>query len=393
MLKKRQPMKRFLTLLLYFGSFSIALAQPLTSLNFREWYNPDSETQLSFQVIREPSQIRVHYNFQTKLLPLEKYSLTWEKRESYSTREGTAIQADSAETRTDKLIKGTMRFPFPAKSWLLIAKITNLETKISWVYFKLIEPNYPVNGWIEKGNELITQKYLPIDTEYRVQSTHADPLFVSFYKTDFPAASPPFADRQIKPDRFMFYDSSYHVNPGSTFVPRKQGLYLFQRDTNSAEGFAFRGVNSIYPKFSKISDLIEPMIFVTTQDEYGELMKADGDKARFDKVVLDITKDKDRAKTFIRNYFRRVELANLYFSSFKPGWKTDRGMIYLIFGLPDEISVNDGSEVWFYKNTKTTFSFVKSGSVYDPENYVLLRDKRFMETWFSQVDLLRKSRF
>ena len=95
----------------------------------------------------------------------------------------------------------------------------------------------------------------------------------------------------------------------------------------------------------------------------------------------------------MKSYFRRVELANLYFSSFKEGWKTDRGMIYLIFGLPDEVSLNDSNETWHYNNTRARFTFVKSGSVYDPENYVLLRDKRFMEPWFSTVDLWRKSRF
>ncbi len=385
-------MKRFLTLLLYL-SFSVALAQPLTSLNFREFYNPESETQFSFQVIKEAGQLRVHYQFQATQFPVENYSIAWEKRESYTQREGALIASDSTDVLIGKVKKGSFSFPIPAKSWLLIARVTNIETKTSWIYYKLIEPNYPVNGWIEKGSDRVTKNYLPMGTDYRVQSTDTNPLFVSFYKTDFPAASPPFSERESIPDRFMFYDSSFRVSPGSTITPKKPGLYLFQKDTNAAEGFAFRGVNDTYPKFSKISDLIEPMIFVTTQDEYAQLMKADGDKAKFDKVVLDITNDKDRAKTFIRNYFKRVELANLYFSSFKAGWKTDRGMIYLVFGLPDEVSVNDGSEVWYYKAIKTRFSFVKSGSVYDPENYVLLRDKRFMETWFGQVDLLRKSRF
>lgn len=386
-------MQRYLAFLIYFLPFSFALAQPLTSLNLREYYNPESETRFSFHVIKEIGQFRIFYSLSANQFPVENYSITWERRESYTQRDGTTLPSDSTSTSSNKTKRGILTFPIPTKSWLLIAKVTNLETKTSWIYFKLIEPIYPVNGWIEKGSELITEKYLSVGSEYRVQGIDSKPLFVSFYKTDFPAASPPFADRESIPDRFMFYDSSFRVTPGSTIIPKHQGLYLFQKDTSAAEGFAIRVVDKIYPKFSTISDLIEPMIFVTTQDEYGQLMKAEGDKTKFDKVVLDITTDKERAKTFMRNYFRRVELANLYFSSFKSGWKTDRGMIYLIFGLPDEVSVNDGSEVWFYKNSKTRFSFVKSGSVYDPDNYVLLRDKRFMETWFAQVDLLRKSRF
>jgi len=388
-------MKRLSFFFLLILPLSMAFSQSLTSLNFREWYNPDSEVQFSFQVVKEATQIKVYYLLETKQFTVDKYSLSWEKRDAFTQQQGTALaKPDSTgSTTSDKLKSGAFTFEIPAKPWLLVAKITNTESKISWTYVKLIEPKYPVNGWLEINKQRVAQKYVIINKEYTVQSAGSSSLFVSFYKSDFPAASPPFADPENKPDRFMFYDSSFRVDPGAKFTPQKPGLYLFQRDTNAAEGFAFRCVNEIYPKFSKISDLIGPMIFITTQDEYTALLNTQGEKAKFDKVILDITADQDRAKNFIRNYFRRVELANIYFSSFKQGWKTDRGMIYLIFGVPDEVSMNDGTEIWFYKTTKQSFTFVKSGSVYDPENYVLLRDKRFMEPWFSKVDLLRKSRF
>ena len=153
------------------------------------------------------------------------------------------------------------------------------------------------------------------------------------------------------------------------------------------------GVTNVYPRFSSITDLAQPLLYVTTPEEFNEINLAGNDKARFDKVILDMTGDRDRAKTFMRSYFRRVELANHYFTSYKQGWKTDKGMIYLIFGLPDEVSLNDGTETWFYKSTRSRFTFVKRGSVYAPDHYVLLRDKRFTEAWFSTIDLWRKSRF
>jgi hypothetical protein len=68
-------------------------------------------------------------------------------------------------------------------------------------------------------------------------------------------------------------------------------------------------------------------------------------------------------------------------------------MVYLIFGVPDEISKNQGNEVWYYRSSNSRFTFVKAGSIYDADNYVLLRDKRFMEAWYSTIDLWRKSRF
>jgi GWxTD domain-containing protein len=191
----------------------------------------------------------------------------------------------------------------------------------------------------------------------------------------------------------MFADSTFTISSGTSHLIRKEGLYLVQEDSNSAEGFSFRGVNETYPKYTRMSDLTAPLIFIATKEEHDALVDAKDEKTKFDKVILDITNDKDRARNFIRNYFKRVELANQYFTSYKEGWKTDRGMIYMIFGLPDEVSRNDRNEVWVYKNLQTRFTFVKTPSVYDPNSYVLLRDKRFMEKWYSTIDLWRKSRF
>jgi hypothetical protein len=111
--------------------------------------------------------------------------------------------------------------------------------------------------------------------------------------------------------------------------------------------------------------------------------------------VLSVTGDKERAKDLMKSYFRRVELANRYFTSYKEGWKTDRGMIYIIFGLPDEVYQFTDREVWNYKNSsyKISFDFVQSSTVFDPDNYVLIRQKKFQETWYEVIDLWRNARF
>lgn len=367
-------------------------SQSLTSINFRDVYNPDGEVSIMLQPVRTSKKIEVYYQIQSNLLPLAKYTITWEQRESFTQTKGTAL-TNSDSLSSEKVQKGVLQFDIPTKPWLLVVRVTNKETNVSWVNFKRIEANYPVSGWMEKDKERWTKKYLIADQSYTIKGSDNKAFTVSYFDEEFPAAYPPFAEKESKADRFLFHDSTFSVNPESSISLSKTGLYLLQKDTNSAEGFAVRVVNKTYPKFSKIEDLIKPLIFICTQDEYAELQRSKGDKAKFDKVILDITRDKERASNFMKSYFRRVELANLYFISYKEGWKTDRGMIYLIFGLPDEVSVNDGSETWYYKISKSRFTFVKSGSVYDPENYVLLRDKRFMEPWFSTIDLWRKSRF
>ncbi|HCM77656.1 MAG TPA: GWxTD domain-containing protein, partial [Cytophagales bacterium] len=123
------------------------------------------------------------------------------------------------------------------------------------------------------------------------------------------------------------------------------------------------------------------------------LQQANGDKVALDQVIMGITRDKDRAKRFMKSYYSRVELANKFFTSYKEGWKSDRGMIYIIFGLPDEIRKTSQNEIWYYKDSRTKFVFIKKGSVYDPDYYTLMRDDRFTQLWYNTIDLWRKSRF
>jgi GWxTD domain-containing protein len=47
-------------------------------------------------------------------------------------------------------------------------------------------------------------------------------------------------------------------------------------------------------------------------------------------------------------FYRRVELANLLFTVFREGWKTDRGMVLIAFGEPDVRTIVPGEERWYY---------------------------------------------
>jgi GWxTD domain-containing protein len=55
-------------------------------------------------------------------------------------------------------------------------------------------------------------------------------------------------------------------------------------------------------------------------------------------------------------FYRRIEYANTYFDEGTPGWKTDRGRIYIFFGPPDRIERRPmlnypeakGLQVWVY---------------------------------------------
>ncbi|MFY8035858.1 MAG: GWxTD domain-containing protein [Cyclobacteriaceae bacterium] len=386
-------MKNVLTGIVWIMAFS-ANGQAVTSLNFSHWYNPKNEVDLKLHLARGDKKLVIHYQLKTLNALASAYTISWESRASFNHRDGELfLNKDSVQINEANVRSGILTFELPAKPWILLAKVTHIESQRSWYYYKLMEAIYPVRGWIENGGSVLHENYLTKDKSYAAKNADGKPFFVSYYKTTFGQPYPPFSEQKPAAERFLFHDSLFQLPSGATFTPRKHGLYLFQQDTTAEDGFSMRIVNDTYPKLNNIEDLAGPLIFITTPDEYKQLLKVNGDKPVFDKIVLDITRDKDRARNFMRSYFQRVEQANRYFGSFKEGWKTDRGMIYTIFGVPDELGKNQGNEVWSYKSYNVRFTFVKSGSVYDAENFILLRDKRFSESWYSTVDLWRKSRF
>lgn len=136
-------------------------------------------------------------------------------------------------------------------------------------------------------------------------------------------------------------------------------------------------------------------MYISTRQENERLKASKGNKKTFDRIVLSITADTERARRLMRDYFRRVELANRYFTSYKEGWKTDRGMIYIIFGKPDEVFRFDDREVWGYKSDRLNirFNFSEAPNVFDPDNFVLIREKKFEDEWYEVIDLWRNARF
>ncbi|HEX5234544.1 MAG TPA: GWxTD domain-containing protein [Silvibacterium sp.] len=50
--------------------------------------------------------------------------------------------------------------------------------------------------------------------------------------------------------------------------------------------------------------------------------------------------------TFREEHYRRIAYANEHFPAGKPGWMTDRGMIYIKFGPPDDIESHDGGGMY-----------------------------------------------
>lgn len=66
----------------------------------------------------------------------------------------------------------------------------------------------------------------------------------------------------------------------------------------------------------------------------------------------------------MEEYYSRVEYANKYFSHYLPGWKTDMGMVFILFGSPNNVERHPFDidakpyEVWSYYDYNRTLLFI-----------------------------------
>jgi GWxTD domain-containing protein len=387
-------MKYVLSTILLICASSLA-AQPLRDINYAYLYNPAEPFAFDMEAVRLADKWNVLYKLSINdtSVSIDDFTVQWEFRQSLSDKESISVGSiESRETFRGRIeFTGVVSFSLSENPVIFVAKIVSGSAKRAWFFYKVLENTYPVNRYLTAYNKIKVKPYAGISDRLIVSGS--DPTIVSYYNDRFPAAPPAFAESQGRVSAGIKADSTFSIAAGSEVVLPMTGLYLIQSDTNSTDGTAFR-VENDYPRYTRVSSLVGPMMYICTRDEVNRLIASNNDKKMFDRVVLSITNDTDRARKLMRSYFRRVELANLYFTSYKEGWKTDRGMVYIIFGLPSEVFRFSDREVWNYdEGQKISFTFSKSSSIFDPDNYVLIREKKFRETWLETVDLWRSARF
>jgi GWxTD domain-containing protein len=375
---------------------SSVIGQALHDINYSFLYDPEEPFVLTVKPIRAQDGWTAHFSMvlADTAQRTDQFVLYWEIRNSLEEKTGTAVPSESIVKQVGaSRIDGTVKVPLAAAPQYLTIRILNNYAKRVWYYYRTLAPNYPANGYLISKGMAVQVPFAHAGQQLEIAGV-SDQRIVSYYNDDFPVAVPPFSEGMSRVSRSMIADSIFTIQANSPLAFTERGLYLVQKDTSSTEGFAFR-IEDDYPRLTRIESLADPLVYICTKQEFARVKEAKGDKKAFDKIILSITGNAQRAREFMRNYYKRVEWANAYFTSYKEGWKTDRGMIYILFGLPDELYRFTDREVWTYKNQflNASFTFVRSQTLFDPDNFVLIRDKKYQETWYEKIDLWRNSRF
>ncbi len=151
-----------------------------------------------------------------------------------------------------------------------------------------------------------------------------------------------------------------------------------------------------FPLVNTTEKMVDPIRYISTTSEYKRVKNAVNQKKEVESFWLKIGKDENTAKLLIREYYSRVEIANHNFSSYKEGWKTDRGIIFIVYGQPTNIFKDANKEIWTYGEENNILSvkfvFRKIRSEESNNIYLLQRDPDFKSNWYRAVDDWRQGR-
>ena len=236
----------------------------------------------------------------------------------------------------------------------------------------------------------------------------ADTLYLFYYKpvTDIspaPSVLLPEVTTSDKPARML-------ILPASDTLPLmfpKPGIYLFSVDSTKKRGITILNFGDEYPGMSKASTMIPPLEYIATTDEMDSLKLAENQKVALDNFWLKHAGNIEKAKELIRIYYFRVQYSNMYFTSYKAGWLTDRGMIYMLYGPPDVLQKGIDTEKWGYRlpavkskwgdryNTDSQyvwFTFNRNASIFTENDYSLNRAQTPVSHWDEAVSSWRRGK-
>jgi len=113
---------------------------------------------------------------------------------------------------------------------------------------------------------------------------------------------------------------------------------------------------------------IDQLIYIAKDSERKYLKEATSLREKQDRF-MEFWKKRDptpgtEENEAMEEYYARVEYANQHFKHYLEGWKTDRGMIFIIFGAPSNVDRHPFEiggkpyEVWYYYDQDRRFVFV-----------------------------------
>ncbi len=369
-------------------------------------------------LLRDSSVVRVFLEIELEHLSKENYiqqlnenfRFNWLLQPDYGLRERLAsgkIDLDKQNCLLKESNKVLIRFEIPrlknlSKALLLTEIYDVIETKKSNNDLSIDFMGERLNdrfAIFTNHEEIpIFQGYLNKKDSFKIQSVekHTRELFLLYYKNDFgPAQAPMSTSIRAGIERGVSHEKIIKIQTNQFLQLPDEGLYLVVEDTTQLrQGFVILSVDNRFPKLTKPELLVKPIVYMSSAQEMRSIMENENAKLAMDKFFLTLSSgNQATAKQIIKNFYRRIEESNRLFTTYKEGWKTDKGMIYTILGPPNRVQRGRDREVWVYSQnlnfSEIIFTFNKKTNQFTDNYYELVRYPEYQAYWYPFVEAWR----
>lgn len=311
----------------------------------------------------------------------------------------------SQAERTD-LIGDFLLKPVKLKKYLLEINSTDVYRNQVTTKFLNVDkssPNVSQNFFVKSAQTGLPlfKKHLGLNEKVIVKYNNSagKNFLCRYYNREFPIAPPPFSAFEPAPMDFQpdsIFPLILSTDSSFAFELAKKGFYHIVADSSSKKVLSLFYFNETFPDLSSAQDLIAPLRYITSKKEFSVIDGAENKKEAIDKFWLGIGSSPERAKELIRQFYTRVQDANRFFTSFMEGWKTDRGMIYIVFGPPNVVYKSSESESWLYGEENNfmsiCFNFSLAINPFSDNDFILERSPIFKTNYYKAVDTWREGR-
>lgn len=397
-----------------------ASAKKLSKIDLSSMFSEDQFTEFTARVYHSSSDSStVYMNVELNDLTYKQvvggnaradFVVNWSIWENYEARNpidsANLFFSDDAHFQQEMEIIIDFNIPVSfGGDYLLLLRLTDLN-KPEHSRFKFF--NIHKTSVFSAQNFLITDSdhyplldpVIPENGKFYVQYQQADTqqLYIRYYHQQFPLARPPFAlEKDItytfEPDSFY----TIKLNGGKSFLLELPypGIYHFQADLFEPEGLALYRYDEGFPDVNTPAAALAPLRYLSTENEFIRLLSYTDYKVAVDSFWLERSSQQpDRARNMIQRYYSRVGEVNRIFSSYQEGWKTDRGIIYIIFGPPSEVYRKKDEEEWIYGERgnpmSIRFYFYKVDNPFSDNDYSLMRSPAYKTSWYIAIENWRR---
>ncbi|TYP92770.1 GWxTD domain-containing protein [Fodinibius salinus] len=277
-------------------------------------------------------------------------------------------------------------------SWVPITTY-NIPSRIDSLLFRFQITNYSAANPLTINAQLM---------QIKSDNSVARPMFFSNYSS----ATIEYTGINYDDKNVLKKSSRKLYDKGNVFIEFRFeqlgiGNYRFKAQTQNndqivkARDFGVKSKN--YPTLQTPRELARPLIYLMNDENYEDLLAIDNQdslKTAIDKFWLKKIGNKVKARKVLKKYYNRVEEANKQFSNFKEGWKTDPGMVYILFGPPVFVQNTLGEMKWNYSNnvvnSRRTFIFNQpkiNNESFPFDHYLLQRNQSYYSLAFQQRQL------